>query len=250
MTSTEQSLHSFLVVGFDTMGTLLDERKGLAAAFEPTASHLSKRPEGEEVHEKLNVALASQMKKDGASTAYRTIMARAHRAVTLDLSDSQYTPNEEESLAFADGLKKWPAFPDTVEALQSLAKNSKLVLLSNMDTETLEYIAGQGALQHVPIAACIGRDKSHGFKPDHRVNQSLVDAAQTQFGVSKEKILLVAQGIKSDHVPAKEMGLSSAWIDRYGGGESALKEAGVRPQWVFGKLSELVEEMHGSRAGH
>ncbi|GAM86508.1 hypothetical protein ANO11243_045220 [Dothideomycetidae sp. 11243] len=244
MTSNKQDLKSFKVMGFDTMGTLLDEKSGIITAFEPTRKHLNDSIPGEDLYEAFEKFLKQHMKSQGPQVSYRKIMADAHREATEELSKGAYSPPEAESLAFSDGLKSWPAFPDTVAAMQTLAKRSKLVLLSNMDTETLSYIAEKGELRDVPIAAVIGRDKSGGFKPDHRVNQALVDAAKTEFGVEKEHVLLVAQGVESDHVPAREMGISSAWVDRYGRGRESMEKTGARPGWVVSKLSELADELN------
>lgn len=246
MIAKSNDLSTFEVIGFDTMGTLLDERTGIYTAFEPTARQLQQSVSKEDLHRRLNKTLKQYLGSSFTSLTYRTLLAKAHHNVTLDLSSGQHSPSEESSLAFADALADWPAFPDTVAAMQSLAQRSKLVLLSNMDTSTLEAIASRGALRDVPIAACVGCDKTGGFKPDHKVNQALLDVAQKDFGVTREKVLLVAQGLKSDHVPAAEMGIASAWIDRYGGGEQALEDAGVRPSWVFERLQALVDERDGT----
>jgi FMN phosphatase YigB (HAD superfamily) len=112
-----------------------------------------------------------------------------------------------------------------------------------MDTSTLVSLTTNGALKDVHFAALQGGDKSGAFKPDHRVNQALLDIAEKEFGVGKDQVLLVAQGLESDHVPAREMGIASAWIDRYADGEEAAKGA---PTWMFRSLQELVEQMKGA----
>jgi len=42
-------------------------------------------------------------------------------------------PSVEQNEAFGDSVEKWPAFPDTVDALRRLGKSYKLVALSNVD---------------------------------------------------------------------------------------------------------------------
>ena len=110
-----------------------------------------------------------------------------------------------------------------------------------MDTSTLVELPTKGALKDVPFAVLQGGDKTKAFKPDHKVNQALLDIAQDEFGVGQEDVLLVAQGLASDHVPARKMGVSSAWIDRYAEGRDAAEDA--KPTWIFGSLKELVEEI-------
>jgi FMN phosphatase YigB (HAD superfamily) len=109
-----------------------------------------------------------------------------------------------------------------------------------MDTSTLISLTTIGALKDVHFAALQGGDKSGAFKPDHRVNQALLGIAQKEFGVGKDQVLLVAQGVESDHVPAREMGIASAWIDRYAAGEEVGRGL---PTWIFKSLGELVGEM-------
>jgi hypothetical protein len=60
----------------------------------------------------------------------------------------------------------WPAWPDSVAALQKLAVDSELISASNIDTIALEKIVITGALRDVPFAALIGNDKSKACKPE------------------------------------------------------------------------------------
>ena len=60
------------------------------------------------------------------------------------------------------------------------------------------------------------------YKPDLNNFQYLITHARDELGVQVEQILLTAHGLKSDHVPAMKVGMSSAWISR-GDGEKELK---------------------------
>ena len=48
------------------------------------------------------------------------------------------------------------------------------------------------------------------YKPDTRG----FDVAFERIGLPRERILHVAQSLFHDHVPAKRLGLTTAWIDR------------------------------------
>jgi 2-haloalkanoic acid dehalogenase type II len=241
MTPSKPHLSSFKVIGFDTMGTLLDERAGIAAA---SVIALQKLPgtTSEQFFEEFESHLYDQMTSQPPPTSYATNLATSFSETVDSLSDGAHKTTPAESAAFADSLKAWPAFPDTVASLQYLARNAHLVALSNMDTSTLVSLTTTGALKDVPFSHLQGGDKSKAFKPDHRVNQALLDIAEKEYGVGKEEVLLVAQGLGSDHVPAREMGIKSVWIDRYGAGEEAAREA--KPTWTFKELREMIEEMN------
>jgi 2-haloacid dehalogenase len=62
-------------------------------------------------------------------------------------------------------------------------------------------------------------------------------------GYAKTDILHVAQSKFYDHVPAKAVGLATAWIDRPhpAGGQGATPRAKVEPDARFESLAELVD---------
>lgn len=240
MAAPKANLSSFSVIGFDTMGTLLDEKAGIATASQSIRQELPSSISPSQFFEEFDTHLREEILKTPPPTSYRAILGRAFALTSQSLSNGQHTATETECSDFAAALADWPAFPDTVASLQYLASRHKLVALSDMDTSTLSELTTNGALKDVPFSTLQGGDKTGAFKPDHRVNQALLDIAQ-DFGVGKDGVLLIAQGLASDHVPAREMGISSAWIDRYGAGEDAAKDA--RPTWIFTTMKDLVDEM-------
>ncbi|KAF4551756.1 Hypothetical protein D9617_12g036460 [Elsinoe fawcettii] len=248
MSGSQKSLTSFRAIGFDVMGTLLDEQVGIWKACEPLHQHLPSAQASRQVQEAFNDALSCLMKSSQPGTSYESLMVDAYSRVASSLSNGKHRPSKEESTAFANALADWPAWSDSVAALQALAVNSKLILVSNMDTTTLEKIVTVGGLKDVQFAALIGSDKSKAFKPDHRVNQTLLDTAKEQFGIKKEEVLLVAQGTGSDHVPAKDLGIESAWIDRYDQGQEVIDRLGIKPGWTFKSLQELVDQQKREQA--
>jgi len=107
--------------------------------------------------------------------------------------------------------------------------------------EKLRLIAN-GSFKDVPLSALRGSDVSGAFKPDHKVINSLLDVASKDFGATKDEVLMVAQGLSSDHVPALELGVASAWIDRYGQGRDAIP-SNAKPDWVVSSLEELCKQV-------
>lgn len=240
MVTSKPKLSGFKVIGFDTMGTLLDEKEGIKAASKAVREKLRTDLTSEMFFDEFELHLREQMTNNPPPTTYYSTLGNAFAATVKSLSKGGYEVTSAERDTFAQALAGWPAFEDTVASLQYLAEKHKLVALSNMDTSTLGELTTQGALKEVQFSALQGGDKTGAFKPDHRVNQALLDIAHNDFGAGKDEVLLVAQGVSSDHVPAKEMGIASAWIDRYGAGRDAAKDA---PTWIFSSMKELIDQM-------
>lgn len=146
----------------------------------------------------------------------------------------------------------WPAFPDTVPALQRLAAHYKLVILSNVDNRnmasTLERQLAPASFAAVYTAQDVG-----SYKPDHKNFHYLFEKARKDLGIDHEKghLLHVARGIAVDHVPAKELGLPSVWIMRgvdngddngIRGNERQYKDQ-VSYEWSFGSLEQFADEV-------
>ena len=155
-----------------------------------------------------------------------------------------------ESQAFGASVGDWPAFDDTVAALQYLKQHYRLVILSNVDRES--FRASQARLQvefdHVFTAQDIG-----SYKPDPRNFAYLLQRLRSDFGIEKAEVLHVAQSLSHDHVPANRCDLASAWIDR----RHAMKGAGAtlrvaelpRFNFRFDSMAALVRAHHDELAG-
>jgi 2-haloalkanoic acid dehalogenase type II len=242
---TLPKLSSFKAIGFDVMGTLLDEQTGVKTA---SSSILSRLPAGtteQDLYTAFDESMTRWIKENTPPTSYNTLLENAITEAAQKLSDGKLVITHEEAVEFAQMLPHWPPFPDTVASLQYLAwRGYKLILLSNMDTSSLQRIANQqtGSFQDVPLAGLLGGDSSGGFKPDYKVNRNLLNTVQKEYNIAKEHVLLVANGLTSDHVPAKDLGINSVWIDRYGWGREAIPD-GASPGWVFNSLKELCDEI-------
>lgn len=90
-----------------------------------------------------------------------------------------------------EALDKFPAFPDTVEAVKLLGTHYKLIAISICFENRIASLVA-GSLNGIPL--------------EYLLTQS------DKIGMEKERLLLVAQGIGSDHVSAKQLGLKSALI--------------------------------------
>jgi 2-haloacid dehalogenase len=119
-------------------------------------------------------------------------------------------------------LASWPPFPDSHDALVSLGKDYKLIILSNVHRAGF---AASNAVLDVDFDKIITAEDVGAYKPAPNHFEAL-EAALTELAVPRERLLHVAQSLHHDHVPAKRHGLASVWINRrHGrGGGGATRE--------------------------
>jgi 2-haloalkanoic acid dehalogenase type II len=150
-----------------------------------------------------------------------------------------------DSARFGASIGDWPAFPDTVEALQYLKRHFRLVILSNVDRSSFQ---GTNARLGVDFDAIYTAQDIGSYKPDPRNFVYLLERLGEQ-GVRKEQVLHVAQSLFHDHAPANGLGIRSAWIDRRaetgGLGATAAPPGDVRYDARFVSLGALAEAHRG-----
>jgi 2-haloalkanoic acid dehalogenase type II len=189
--------------------------------------------------------LEQSIQKEEPTLVYPLVLSKIYTRLASSLS-IPITP--EEATAFGATIGSWPAFPDTVAAMQSLSKHYKLVVLSNVDKASFSRTL-EGPLKGVKFDAIYTAEDIGSYKPDMRNFDYLVQGVEREFGVKKGEILKVAQSLFHDHVPAKKFGLRpSVWIRRMPGGEEALMgsrledvEGQVALAATFGSLGEFAE---------
>ena len=104
--------------------------------------------------------------------------------------------------AFGSQIGTWTAFPDTVAALQILKKYYKLVILSNIDNESIARTVS-GPLAGADFEAVYTAQNIGSYKPDLKNFEYLLKGAEKELGVKKEEVLHTAQSLTHDCVPAK-----------------------------------------------
>ncbi len=89
------------------------------------------------------------------------------------------------------------------------------------------------------------------YKPDLRHFRFMLERERA-FGVAPGTILHTAQSLFHDHLPAKQMGLASAWIDRRQGKQgsgAAMPVEGARYDWRSPSMDAMVEAHRAEVAG-
>ena len=163
---------------------------------------------------------------------------RLAKSLALDV------PSKPESENVGASISKWMAFPDTVDALHRLQKHYKLVILSNVDRESFDKVLAN-AFADVKFDATYVAGEIGSYKPDLNNFHYLFKHVKEQLGIEKEQVLHTAEGLKADHVPAKELGLTSAYIRRDHSTGPGSKMEQVRDKvaftWQFNTMGEMAD---------
>jgi 2-haloacid dehalogenase len=190
------------VLTFDCYGTLIDWETGIArglrAALGPRAGSA-----GDEALLEL-YAIQEAALEAGPYISYREVLARAcagvGRAFGLETTDAA-------ARGFAASVGEWPAFPDSADALARLRGRFRLGVLTNCDDD---LFALSEARLGVRFEWLVTAQQVGSYKPNPRHFQ----VALERMDVPGNRILHVAQSLFHDHVPARRLGLATAWIDR------------------------------------
>lgn len=242
MTGIQKPFSTYRLLSFDIYGTLIDWENGILQALSPIRDRL---PESSPLKSRENdLALGivftkheARLQSEKPGATYDKVLRDAYIAVAKELLEN--TPGEDElqaeGVAFADSIAVWPAFPDTVEAMRKLKRlGFKLVPVSNVDRDSFgKTLAGPlGGLKEPltpdsdpldPFFDAVYTAQDIGsYKPDLRNFEYLISHVKADFGVEKHEILHVAQSLRHDHVPSKQIGLDSVWIARGEGGVSGM----------------------------
>jgi 2-haloacid dehalogenase len=222
---------SFEVLTFDCYGTLIDWEAGIATALGAvTRAHGVDVPDEELLTTYAGHEAALEA---GPYLRYREVLARACRGVCADLG---IEPRDDEVEAFAGSVGEWPAFPDSSAALAALAGRFKLAVITNCDDD---LFAASNRRLGVTFDHVITAQQAGSYKPSHRN----FELAFEWIGRPRDRILHVAQSLFHDHVPAKELGLTSVWINRRAGreGSGATPPASAAPDATFPDMASFAE---------
>jgi len=225
-----KSIVDYEALTFDVYGTLIDWETGIWSAFQPL---IESNGAGDARSEVLSLfgELEAKQESESPDLIYPEILAHVHRSVAERLGLST---NSALDRAFGSSVPDWPAFPDSSDALASLAERFRLVVLSNVNRDG--FAASNRRLESTFDAVYTAEDIG-SYKPDPANFDYLLDHLETDLGVLPEVTLHVAQSLFHDHAPAKAAGLSTVWIDR-----QRLSEGG---EWgATRRLDELPEPDH------
>src|SRR5205807_2018218 len=210
-------------------GTLIDWETGMLAALRSLFPNLP------QVSDEQLLAMYGEIEvqyEAGPYLSYRTVLSRTAQQMGRRLGVSL---SDEDCRQFAESLKQWPPFSDTVESLQALAQHYRLGIISNTDDD---LFAASHELLKAPFAMIVTAQQVQSYKPSLKNFQEAMKRA----GVPKENILHVGKSLYHDIAPATTLGLKNVWVNRRFGkqGPGATVAGDARPMLEVRSLAELV----------
>jgi 2-haloacid dehalogenase len=230
-------LSDFQALSFDCYGTLIDWETGISAVLGPWA-----RDHGLAIDDEQLLAAygqhETQIEAQTPTAPYPEIVARTMMAVGQDLG---VPVSRAEAADLAASVPDWPAFPDSHQALASLAEHYELIVLTNVDRVSFQ---GSDERLGASFTEIITAEDVGSYKPSAQ-NFEVLLARAAQRGIGSAKLLHVAQSLFHDHVPAKAAGLATVWINRRHGrpgwGATPAPTTSVTPDWEFTSMQAFAE---------
>ena len=204
----EQDFSKYRVLTFDCYGTLIDWEKGIWDALQPVLTQNNRLDLTRASALQQFAALESHQQSVAPSMRYASVLETVHARFAFD---NELATTDEMNGKFAKSIENWPSFPDSADALHSLQRRYKLVILSNVDR--VGFAASNRKLG-VEFDAIYTAEDIGSYKPDLRNFKYMLRHLNNDFGFEKCDILHVAQSLHHDHAPARELELANVWIDR------------------------------------
>jgi putative hydrolase of the HAD superfamily len=221
---------------FDCYGTLIDWEAGLLSVLRRWASRRGAGASDDELLEAFARA-ESRAEQVQPFRLYPDVLRAAHAQIARDLG---VAPEADAADELARSVGAWRPFRDTVPALERLARRFPLVVVSNVDRRSF---ARTRRLLEVDFAAVVTAEDVGAYKPDPRMFVRALEVLRG-LGVEARAVVHVAQSLYHDHVPAKALGLRTAWVDRRrgrsGSGATSAAATAVGPDCTVGSLEELA----------
>ncbi len=218
----------FEVLTFDCYGTLIDWESGIDTALRAALGERDR-------DELLGLFARHEHGLEHPYKRYREVLGLTLDAVAADIG---VTVTDDEATTFGGSVADWPAFPDSADALRRLQTRFKLAVITNCDDDL--FAASEQRLgvrfDHVITAQQVG-----SYKPD----LANFHFAHAKIGVPQERILHVAQSLYHDHVPAKQLGMMTVWINRRaaaGGAGGATPPADAVPDATFPDMRSFADD--------
>ncbi|HUP83241.1 MAG TPA: haloacid dehalogenase type II [Candidatus Limnocylindria bacterium] len=226
------------VLSFDCYGTLIDWESGILASLRSVlGASGSTAPD--------DALLESYARHEARMEAepwrpYRQIL---RESLAATIAERGATVPASARPALGGSVADWPAFPDSVAALDRLRKRFGLAVISNCDNDLFDFSDEKLGR---PFTWRITAQLVGSYKPARRN----FEFALQRIGLPPERIVHVAQSLYHDHVPAQAMGLRTVWVNRRHdrAGFGATPAASVRPTLTVNEIASLADI--ATRRGH
>ena len=215
---------NFDFITFDCYGTLIDWESGIVDAFQSEAAR-------EGVHFKRAEIVSAYHNVEPAVEAsefrpYREVLTETAMRVAARLG---WKLEAERSSFLAASLPEWQPFADTNSALERLARQFKLGILSNVDDD---LIAQTRRHFTVDFDLIITAQQVSSYKPSH------AHFKRALARLEGKRLLHAAQSYFHDVVPSSELGIPVAWVNRK---DELSEKGGPVPTYEVRNLTELAD---------
>jgi len=227
--------NNFTAISFDCYGTLIDWESGILPVMRALlASH------GQSLLDADILELYAEFEAEAESGPYQTYRDVLQSVVRGFAGRFRFEASSAEIRSLHESVPAWLPFPDTVPTLRELQKRYKLVVISNIDdklfAETRKYL-------DVDFDAVITAEQARSYKPS--LNNFRM--ALRTLAIAPDRLLHAAQSIYHDIVPARSLGIATAWVNRRSArpGIGAVREAAgqvseKRPDFEVPDLASLA----------
>ena len=194
------------VLSFDCYGTLVDWEAGIVSGLRPVLRAHGVKASDEEIldlHAGTEHRLQSASER-GGYVRYRDVLGEEVREAGRRWG---FEPSPSEVEALPDSVRYWLPFPDTLNALRALKSRYRLAIISNVDDGLFALTA---RYLEVEFDYIITAEQAGTYKP----TLGNFELALERMGAAPERVLHVAESLFHDHVPARKLGLDTAWVHR------------------------------------
>jgi 2-haloacid dehalogenase len=196
-------------ISFDCYGTLIDWESGILAYMRPLL-----RAKGCEAADSHILNLYSELEpreQSGPYRSYRDVLAGVMRGFARELN---FELSATEMAGLADSIAEWKPFPDTVDGLRNLKSRYKLAILSNIDDDLFAFTAQR---LEIPFDLVVTAQQVRSYKPSQRNFESLL----VRIDAPRGTLLHAAESLYHDVAPARQLGISTVWVNRRQGRPAA-----------------------------
>jgi putative hydrolase of the HAD superfamily len=226
-------LQGFKVLTFDVVGTLIDFERGILDYVREVGGSAAARLSDDAILDSYR-----RSRKSPTRGRYPDDLVRGYGEMARELG-LPAGPGLGEGLR--DSAARWPAFPDSAEALKRLGARFRLVAMTNTARWSLDHMEKTLGM---PFDDSVTVDEALVEKPD----PMFFAFARGRLSVSGYKlpdILHVAQSQYHDIGVARRLGYSVCWIERRQGqpgfgGTIEVPEL-TRPDYHFATLAGLAD---------
>jgi putative hydrolase of the HAD superfamily len=227
------------ILTFDVVGTLIDFERGILDCL-----HVQVDTVGRGINDRVLLETFARAEDVQQRIAPHLPFSEMLAPIYRQMADELDLPVTEEHVrALRASIPRWPAFPDSVDAMRRLGARHRLVALTNSGRWAAERMAltlGE-PFDDVVTVEDVGLNK-----PDPQVF-AFCRGRQSVHGFELSDYLHVAQSQYHDIAVAKRLGFATCWIERRSGqgssGATPAPTAVAVPDMHFTTLAALADAL-------